>query len=160
MARIVLLLISMTATGVWAAEPSVRVGRYSTMAPVATPAQADLLQVVVRIRFPREIKTLGPAFEHLLERSGYRLARTSASDPRLATLMGAPLPEVQRRIGPITLQRALEALAGPAWILVIDPVHRLVSFELAAPYSGPASTTPAVSPRISRVSLNADGGRR
>ena len=124
-----------TALQIAAADIPVRVGRYSTIAPTATAAQADLLQVVVRIRFPAQITTLRPAFEHLLERSGYRLAPAPATDPRLDVLMREPLPQVHRSLGPITLQRALETLAGPAWILVVDPVHRLVSFELAKPYA-------------------------
>ncbi len=142
---------------VTAAEPLVRVGRYATIAPVATPAQANLMQVVVRIHFPDEITTLRPAFEHILARSGYRLAPALAADPRLETLMRAPLPEVHRRLGPITLQRALETLAGPTWVLVADPVHRLVSFELAAPYSAtvPVVYSPSSGECISRPARTA-----
>ena len=34
------------------------------------------------------------------------------------------------------LDEALKTLAGPTHTLVVDPVHRLVSFELRAPYDG------------------------
>jgi Tfp pilus assembly protein FimV len=42
------------------------------------------------------------------------------------------------------LDEALKTLAGPARILVIDPVHRLVSFELRQRY---ASLAPEATPR-------------
>jgi len=117
------------------AEPTVRAARYTSVEPVPTAAQADLLQVIVQIRFPGSVTSLREAFDHLLTRSGYRMATGPAVDPGLGVLMQAPLPAVHRRLGPITLQAALETLAGPAWVLVTDPVHRLVSFELAAPYA-------------------------
>jgi type IV pili sensor histidine kinase/response regulator len=44
-------------------------------------------------------------------------------------LLGFPLPEAHRSLGPMSLQHALETLAGPAFRLVEDPLHRLVSFE-------------------------------
>lgn len=44
------------------------------------------------------------------------------------------------------LDEALKTLAGPAHILVIDPVHRLVSFELRQRY---ASLAPVATPRTS-----------
>ena len=118
------------------ADTLVRTARYTTVAPVATPAQADLLHVIVRIQFPGHVTTVRDAFGHLLSRSGYRLAPDGSADPRRDILLRSPLPAVHRQLGPITLQGALETLAGPAWVLVTDPVHRLVSFELAAPYAG------------------------
>ena len=48
-------------------------------------------------------------------------------------LFALPLPEVHRQLGPMSLQQALETLAGPAFQLVEDPVHRLVAFERCAP---------------------------
>ena len=128
------LLLGMTLTAPLHAEELVRVARYSTFEPVATLAQAEPLQVVVQMQFPQQITTLEAALVYLLARSGYRLAEAKATDPRLTTLLRASLPEVHRRLGPITLSRALRTLAGSAWQLVIDPVHRLVSFELTPGY--------------------------
>ncbi len=128
------LLLGMTLTAPLHADELVRIARYSTLEPVATQAQAEPLQVVVEMQFPQQITTLEASLMYLLIRSGYRLAEARTADPRLTTLLRAPLPEVHRRLGPITLSRALRTLAGSAWQLVIDPVHRLVSFELAQHY--------------------------
>ncbi|MGH8490231.1 MAG: FimV/HubP family polar landmark protein, partial [Gammaproteobacteria bacterium] len=58
----------------------------------------------------------------------------------LPTLLGWPLPAVHRTLGPMRLDEALKTLAGPAHYLVVDPVHRLVSFELREPYQGLVQT--------------------
>ena len=137
---VAVLTASLLPLGAMASAPDpVQVGRYSTVMPVARPAQADLLQAVVSLRFPEDVTTVGAALHHLLRRSGYRLAEPVDADPRTEILTGQPLPAVHRDLGPITLDRALTTLAGPAWRLVVDPVHRLVGFELAPGYVGLAA---------------------
>ncbi len=44
-------------------------------------------------------------------------------------MFALPLPAVHRSLGPMTLRDALKTLAGPAFNLVQDPVHRLITFE-------------------------------
>ncbi len=112
-----------------------RIGRYATLEPVATSQQSDVLSAVITVNFPDQISTVGDAIRHLLHQSGYRLAALEASDPNLPMLLDLPLPLVHRRLGPITLDNALMTLAGPVWDLVVDPVHRLVSFDLLEPYA-------------------------
>ncbi|MEL0587559.1 MAG: pili assembly chaperone [Candidatus Thiodiazotropha sp. (ex. Lucinoma kazani)] len=112
-----------------------RVGRYTAIDPVATSQQSDVLSVVVTMNFPDQITTVGGAIQHLLHRSGYRLAALEASDPNIPTLLDLPLPSVHRRLGPIKIDNALRTLSGPAWDLVVDPVHRLVSFDLLESYT-------------------------
>ena len=107
----------------------IQVGRYSLFAVTPSEAQADPLQATITVQFPDRILTLGDAIQHLLQQSGYRLAGTDATGPAAAYLMALPLPAVHRSLGPLPLKRALETLAGPAFYLVEDPVHRLVSFE-------------------------------
>ena len=106
-----------------------RVGRYSVVAAVPTKAQADLLATTLTIRFPERIQTLGEAVQYLVQRSGYRLANAESMGTETAALFALPLPAVHRSLGPMTLRDALETLAGPAFNLVQDPVHRLVAFE-------------------------------
>lgn len=108
----------------------VQVGRYSTLPAMPTVAQADLLATTITVSFPVRIITVGEAVQYLLQRSGYRLATTPATTPETADLLTLPLPAVHRHLGPITLVQALETLVGPAFRLIHDPVHRLVSFEL------------------------------
>ena len=121
------LALLITVNGAFADE--VQVGRYATVRAVPTLSQVHLLSAMVRVQFPASVVSVGQAVEHLLRPSGYRLASEIAADPLRRTLLNLPLPEPHRTLGPMPLQTALETLAGPAFRLVEDPVHRLVSFE-------------------------------
>jgi type IV pili sensor histidine kinase/response regulator len=116
------------------AEELYQVGRYTSIEPVATSQQADLLSVVVTVNFTDQVNTVGDAMHHILLRSGYRLASQVSSDPALPILLDSSLPLVHRTLGPIRIDNALSTLAGPAWDLVVDPVNRLVSFDLLEQY--------------------------
>ncbi|MGH8625454.1 MAG: hypothetical protein ACREYC_09320, partial [Gammaproteobacteria bacterium] len=111
-----------------------RVGRYSALVPGPSPEQADPFTLPVHTEFPFSIQTVGGALEHVLAPSGYRLASIPASCPSLPALLTWRLPAVHRRLGPMRLDEALKTLAGPAHYLAVDPVHRLVSFELREEY--------------------------
>ena len=106
-----------------------QVGRYSLFAATPTQAQTELLATTMTVRFPNRIQGVGEAVRYLLQRSGYRLANIEAIGPDTAALFALPLPAVHRSLGPMMLRDALETLAGPAFHLVQDPVHRLVTFE-------------------------------
>jgi len=127
-------LVSCTALG--AGFDPIRVGRYSAIVPGASPEQADPFALPIHMEFPYSLQTVGEALGHVLSRSGYRLASPNASCPSLPVLLGWPLPAVHRSLGPMRFDGALKTLAGPAHYLVVDPVHRLVSFELREPYDG------------------------
>ncbi len=107
----------------------IQVGRYSLLATTPTEAQVELLAATVTVQFPERIQTVGEAVPYLLQSSGYRLATAEAIRPDTVALFELPLPAVHRSLGPMTLRDALEILAGPAFHLVQDPVHRLISFE-------------------------------
>ena len=106
-----------------------QVARYSLFAATPTQAQAELLATTVTVRFPNRIQGVGEAVRYLLQRSGYRMANIEATSPDTIELFTLPLPAVHRSLGPIMLRDALKTLAGPAFHLVQDPVHRLVTFE-------------------------------
>ena len=106
-----------------------QVGRYSLFAATPTQAQAKLLSTTMTVRFPNRIQGVGEAVRYLLQRSGYRLANIESIGPDTTALFALPLPAVHRSLGPMMLRDALETLAGPAFHLVQDPVHRLVTFE-------------------------------
>jgi type IV pili sensor histidine kinase/response regulator len=113
----------------------VPVGRYSIAVAAPRPEQINPLKALVTLHFPqRQVRTVGDALHYLLRPSGYQLAEADASDPAVPILLTQPLPEVQRHLGPCTLQTALMTLAGPVYRLVVDFPHRRVSFELTAQY--------------------------
>lgn len=126
------LVLSLVVLGTHAipASDEVQVGRYSTMKTLPTDAQKNIFATVVHVQFDSTIKTVGDAMRNLLQDQGIRLAVPKSKDACVRTLIALPLPRTHRNLGPISLQRALETLAGPVWRLVQDPIHRLVSFEL------------------------------
>jgi type IV pili sensor histidine kinase/response regulator len=129
---------------------AMQVARYSVMPPTATPAQADLMAVVVNIKFPQQVSTVGEALDFLLRRSGYRLVDTDS--PAMTILQALPLPAVHRQIGPLTLNNALLTLAGSAYRLSVDPLHRTLSFNATQPLPPSGLTQGAVAtPQLSQA---------
>ena len=112
-----------------ASAAELQVGRYATVPASPTQEQVQLLSAIVDMAFPASVITIGQAVRYLLQPSGYRLSPQGASEPVRETLLNLPLPEPHRGLGAMPLKTALETLAGPAFRLVEDPVHRLVSFE-------------------------------
>jgi conjugative transfer region protein (TIGR03748 family) len=78
--------------------------------------------------------TIGRAMKDVLAGSGYLLAHPLASDPQVMALLDARLPLQQRDLRQLTVLEALRILAGEPWQVTLDPVHRLVSFELPIGY--------------------------
>jgi type IV pili sensor histidine kinase/response regulator len=106
----------------------IQASRYSMYAATPTSEQKDLLTSLIKIQFPDKVRAVGEAVQHLLQGSGYRLARAEVIRQDTHDLFSLPLPDAHRSLGPMPLQTALETLAGPAFRLVEDPVHRLLTF--------------------------------
>jgi type IV pili sensor histidine kinase/response regulator len=138
---IICLLASAGAFGSVASANDWQVGRYQSVRLQATDQQTDLLSNIVQLELPEDVQTIGQAIAQLLEGSGYRLLSAKLAEPYRTVLFAMPLPEVQRRLGPISLRQALQLLSGPAFRTVINPSYRLVSFELLR--SNTASETDA-----------------
>ena len=127
---VIACIVSLTLVNSPQAQVSeVQVGRYSMYAATPTEAQKDLLAAIIKIQFPEKVQTVGEAVRHLLQGSGYRLARAEVIGKDTFDLFALPLPDTHRSLGPMPLKTALETLAGPAFRLVEDPVHRLLTFE-------------------------------
>ena len=146
---VVFTLFCSTPTLVLAMDAPISGGRYTLVQPGPTAPQIDLLQTIVNHRFTENVRSVGQALDAVLEPSGYSLAALHSSDPKLPVLLSARLPQVQRKLGPMTLEQALNILAGPAWNLVVDPVHRKVSFELGRGGCGSAAASLGDRPRVS-----------
>jgi len=107
----------------------ITVSRYSTVSLSAVEAQRQPLTAVISLNLNRNATTVLHAIEQVLHDSGYRLS-TMHPDRRVNQLFNLPLPKIHRTLGPITVSGALKALAGSPWELVIDPINRLVTFQL------------------------------
>ena len=92
---------------------------------------------------PASAGTVGAVVEVVLQASGYRLSSPPNADPARAQLLTLPLPAVHRELSNLTVRQALKTLAGPAFQLVDDPVHRLISFERCAAVVEPPITAAA-----------------
>lgn len=113
----------------------VQTGRYSAIVAEPTTPQHQLLQVIISIAVPEFIRTVRETIRYALKRSGYQLSEPKPYQKALVELFAKKLPEVHRHIGPMTLEDALTMLTTPAFVLVEDPVHRLISYQLDENYS-------------------------
>jgi conjugative transfer region protein (TIGR03748 family) len=114
-------------------------GRYHTFNAVPTKEQQVLLQVIIEVTLPEEVGDIQSAVDYLLLRSGYQF--TSLPQVyEVQQLLLKPIPVVHRHLGPMTLESALQTLAGTPFQLTVDPVHRQVRYQL------PASVTQRVYP--------------
>ncbi len=107
-----------------------QVGRYLTAENKPKPAQVDLLSQEFQVRFPSSVQTIGDALEYLLKQSGYSLVPEAKRSAELKTALSKPLPAIDRDFGPMKLQDGLSTLAGPVFVLVNDPLNRMISFSL------------------------------
>ncbi len=89
---------------------------------IETPAQANLLSVVISVKFAQHVITVKQAIEGLLVKSGYDLESNYESEK----INNFKLPEVHREIGPIPLKRAIKVLLGPAWDFQVDEISRTI----------------------------------
>lgn len=125
---IVFLLVTAEAT----ASEKILTGRYSYVVNTPTNEQIDPLKVVIKTKIPQRMSTVGHAVKFLLLRSGYELADTSVMTDSVKKLLAKPLPSVHREIGPLTLDKSLQMLSGKAFVLLVDPVNRKVSYKVAS----------------------------
>lgn len=111
------------------ADDVVKTDRYTLTKVEADGDQKAPLTTVVTMSFGADVRTVGEAITELLNGSGYRW-ELHIDDQSLNTL---PLPSVVRSLGPIRLNEALTTIAGQAWVLKVDELHRVVWFEVINP---------------------------
>ncbi len=111
------------------AQGLVQTGRYSAVAPWVTEAQREPLYEVLTLHFPDSVTTVGAAIHAALAGSGYVLTGAIGGEAEALGLLEWPLPDVQRKLGPLTRLAALQTLAGAAFRVSVDPVRRVVEFE-------------------------------
>jgi len=111
------------------------VGRYLTTPNKPLAQQKDLMRQINQVIFPPEVKTIQAAIKYWLSFSGYYLIPLSMMNKSVQSMMQSPLPQVDRHFGPMSLQDGLETLVGEPFMLMVDKVHRLVSFQLKPRYA-------------------------
>jgi conjugative transfer region protein (TIGR03748 family) len=117
-------------------------GRYTLVSTEPTTEQRDLLAQIIDVSIPSSLSpSVQDALQYVLQRSGYSLCPASAS---VKVLFTRSLPAAHYQLGPISLHRALQVLAGPAWQLTTDDVSRSVCFEQQKTDTGVAPTTPVL----------------
>lgn len=102
--------------------------------------------------------SIGGGLTQLLDGSGWTLAAESNADPAIWRLYSQPYPEYKRTLNPISLGKALEYLSGDAWDLVVDPVNRLISYEVNHRYHtvlAPTLNTPSLYPTATETEYSA-----
>ncbi|SUO90288.1 hypothetical protein [Suttonella indologenes] len=102
--------------------------------------------------------SIGSGLTQLLDGSGWTLAAESNADPAIWRLYNQPYPEYKRTLNPIPLGKALEYLSGDAWDLVVDPVNRLISYEVNQRYHtvlAPTLNTPSLYPTATETEFPA-----
>ena len=154
----VLIAMEMAAASpvVHADSQALRVSRYVTLTAGANEAQKDPLSAVIpNLTFGWQVVTVFDALQVLLNDSGYRVA-TYHPDLRVHQLFNLALPSIHRQMGPISLENALNTLSGSPWMLAVDPVNRLVTFQLPRHYKTPRVYT---TPSVPQVSYSPDIGR-
>ncbi len=117
-------------------EEKIRTSRYSAVDNVAPENQINPLKVIIKTRVPQGVITLRETVEFLLVRSGYAMADDVVMTEETKALLNLSIPVVHREIGPMSLDKALQMLGGEAFELIVDPVHRLISYELAENITG------------------------
>lgn len=128
------ILGMLCAQSVMAEDEYARTDRYTLAKVEARSDQRAPLTTVVTMSFGVEIKTVGEAITELLQGSGYQweVSDSDGGDKLLNTLT---LPAITRMLGPIRLEDALTTIAGKAWSLQVDELHRTVSFVVAGGHS-------------------------
>lgn len=135
-----------TAAGSHPAE--LRYGRYTMASTEPTTEQRDLLAQIIDVSIPSSLSpSVQDALQYVLQRSGYSLCPDAAA---VKVLFTRPLPAAHYRLGPISLRRALQVLAGPAWQLTNDEVSRSVCFAQLKTVASVTPTTP-ISPHQSEA---------
>ncbi len=116
-------------------QKSIKTNRYSYTTTQPSDSQKNLLSVVVTIRFPVSIKTIGGALESILSQSGYRLDESGSVDDEQYYLYMLMLPETQRVFNTVTLKSVLDVLGNESYQLKINPVKRTIRYQLKESYN-------------------------
>lgn len=72
--------------------------------------------------------------QQVLQGTGWRLAGYAAADPNITRLYEAGWPTIWDSYLTDSLVNVLQQIGGEGWQLVVDPVNRLISYEVRKGY--------------------------
>jgi type IV pili sensor histidine kinase/response regulator len=108
-----------------------QIGRYSTVANKPTTSQVNPLLAVAQYKFPPQVESIGDAVNVVLQNTSYELVPTDKLSTSVKETLKKPLPITDRSLGPMPIKDVLVILMGKdVFTLVVDPLHRLVNFEV------------------------------
>ena len=119
-----------------AAANLTQVNRYATVENKPLAAQVNPLLTVQQIHFPQRVLTVGDTLNYWIQYSGFKLANETQLPTAIKTLMTQPLPQVDRNLGPLTIQDGLKVLVSQdLFTLLQNPLSRRVNFKLNKGYT-------------------------
>lgn len=111
-----------------------KVSRYLNVHTSVNSEQLWTLNEVVNFNAGK-YASIYQALSALLHRSGYKLDPQINSVPVLRSILNSPVPHIHRKFDNNKAHDIARALIGPTFNLVVDPINRLVNFELRPEYA-------------------------
>ena len=120
---IVLFFLSLLSVTVYSNPHYQTIDRYTLMPTQETIEQKNELNVLIEVSFPKSINNVIEAVQYLLLRSSYKFESNYQSE----ILNYIKLPAVHKKLGPITLIRAIKVLAGvDVWEVKVNKINRTI----------------------------------
>lgn len=115
-----------------AAPEVVHTGRYTLVSIAPLDSQQFPLRQITAKDIPTPKKkqpalTRSDAMQAWLGNTGYSLCVPTTAESK--NLLSGPLPEIQREMGPMRIEAALQVIAGSAWLMTVDEVSHTVCFQ-------------------------------
>lgn len=103
---------------------------FTWQATESVPEQYDPLSSVMSIEFGEGIVTVGDAVNQVVKPIGFELVSEGQRvSLLLPELLAEPLPDMQRSMDHLRVREILRTLGGPGFMLVVDVVHRAITFD-------------------------------
>ncbi|EGD1138993.1 hypothetical protein IAV22_004417 [Salmonella enterica] len=119
---------ALSAANVKSAVPVKMLDAASLTTPETT-GYIDPLRGYTRTLFPADAKTVREAVIYLLEPTGYRLITHGAAPYDSNALVDRAIPVSAKIVRTVPVIDALQILIGTENTIIIDPAHKLISFE-------------------------------
>lgn len=109
---------------------STQISRYVSQKEYIPNNQINLLDQNISIIFSNKVTTINDAVALLLFESGFRLQPVKQQDKYTKLMLDNSLPAIQQVIKNKTLKKSLLDLTGHQFKIVIDPIHRIITFKI------------------------------